>query len=92
MNNSIEFVEWIDSSFIDAEWTDLDEVKKVDCSTIDSIGFIVNETEKYIVLSSHISNDISPTVCGTMLIPKVSILHRETLYRSVNELFRINTE
>lgn len=74
------YLEWIDHcSNGDGVWIDIKDMK-IDVTTCKSVGFILKETEDWIVIAGHLSNDCTEGQCsGDMQILKKCILKRVPL-------------
>lgn len=80
----LEKVEWLDCSGGTSDWISLDDIKKRVPVLIHSIGYIVKETDRFIIIVPHIACDpeenYSPSACGELIIPLVNITKRFKLY------------
>jgi len=72
------YIEWVDSRGTHGSWTELSSMDTSYC-IINSVGFILKETDDLIHLVPHVSYD-SDQGCGDMVIPKVCITKRESFY------------
>lgn len=80
----IEYVTWLDSYGCSASWQEI-EGMKVGHAICYSTGFIIGETEEYLVIAAHYSpqNDqigSLKSAYGEMAIPKCSIIDRKVLW------------
>jgi hypothetical protein len=80
--NNVECIRWIDSCQASG-WTEICDalIKPAICY---SVGFIIEETEDYILICGNFSpksdDKVSiDSVCGQMVIPKYCIVHRAKL-------------
>jgi hypothetical protein len=65
-------IEWVDSQFGSGEWKKLEDIS-TNIPSINSIGFIVKETEKVVVIVQSIDS-INKNYTQDFLIPKCSII------------------
>lgn len=77
------YIEWEDSTGGSGRWTDIEEMIP-DPPVHKSIGWLMHETKKWIVLVPHISGEPNhPTVLfagsGEMTIPKSAILKKKII-------------
>ena len=76
-------IKWTDSYTISSGWTFKEDFPDIVDDICFSIGYIVNETDKHIVVCPHISNAIEEEKYrkfdGTMIIPKVAVLEIKEL-------------
>lgn len=70
---------WIDSSQSHG-WILKDDLKEFDMGIV-SCGFLIRETESFIVLSSHIGEDC---ICSPMQIPKIAITSMEEIKNAIS--------
>ena len=71
-------IEWLDSMGVGGEWQCPDCLKDPEPVVCRSVGWIVRETEDYIVVASHhhagdCNEEASEQVCGTMAITKATV-------------------
>jgi len=85
MNNTVTYVEWIDSSeYDDASWKAEKEVRELTPMRIKSCGFLVNEDDIYLTLSGSINNsdkECEAQYGGLLSIPKCAVLKQLTLHK-----------
>ena len=76
---NIERIEWIDSA-VNSGWALFDDWKEEmhDPIRITSYGFMVKETEDYVILAQNYGTN-PEQVCNTIAIPKGCITKRETI-------------
>lgn len=74
MNRKLVHVTWADSASYDAGWKSNGKVADMVPSYIDSVGWVVAETDGHLTLGAHISDQ--GHVTGEMCIPKGCILKR----------------
>jgi len=70
------FIVWLDSSTLES-WMHVEEAEKLAPSKVASVGWIIHEADKYLVLASSIGEDdvcLIPTI-----ILKAAILHMEEI-------------
>ena len=76
--SKIIYVKWCDANS-NAEWFSIDEAKEWGQSEeweVESVGFLIEETEEYILIAQRLSGD----VCGALLkIPTTWIRERKEL-------------
>ena len=66
-------VEWVDSRGANSEWEwHTKRVKRSICECV-SAGWLVEETEEFVCIASHIGIDDPCQSCGDMIIPKVAV-------------------
>jgi len=84
----IEKIEWVDSFGVNSDWTEFDKISNDIVITCTSVGYVIKETETYIIVVPHLHGDtrsigngkeISASGCGDMAIPKCSITERYVL-------------
>ena len=68
------FVKWIDSSQIHG-WILKEDLQEQDMNIV-SCGFIIRETENFIVLSTSVGKDC---ICSPIQIPKIAIISMEEI-------------
>jgi hypothetical protein len=78
MKDPILYVEWEDARGVHQEWTDLEELKAQDTCRCHSVGRLLRENKKEIVLVPHWYDDPA-SGCGEMAIPKGAIKKRKKL-------------
>lgn len=77
-SHPLVYVRWADSCNSDFGWTHIEDLD-TRIYEIDSVGFLVDETEDALALSSHYSVD-DPYKCNTILmIPKSCVLEIKEL-------------
>jgi len=80
------YVEWCDAiSYQKKSWVDIEEAKKWAANSnwiVKQLGFIVEETDKYILLASEVTEVEGelPDLGGVIKIPTTWILKRKTLF------------
>ena len=71
-------VEWVDSFGCSPSWEELPQKgSKVTCMVCRSLGWLVYEDDKVIVVAPHLSNEhdkCAVQACGEMTIPKVAVI------------------
>jgi hypothetical protein len=69
-------IEWLDAkSVVDAGWAEVSSLEGFGLATVESAGFIFDETDDYVVLiCSHSEGDM---LMGGLTIPKVMIQSRK---------------
>lgn len=72
-------VEWLDSMGVGGDWQCLDCVKDPEPVVCVSVGWIIRDTEEYILIASHrhdggVIDDAEAQVCGTMAITKGTVV------------------
>lgn len=70
----IEIIEWVDA-VADVGW---DDGKELDIATVFSVGKVVHETERAIIIAGTFSEDDVDTNCR-MAIPKAWIVSRRVI-------------
>jgi len=78
MKVAIWYIEWEDTRGVTQEWSDLKELKKVDTCICHSVGRLLRETKRKIILLPHWMDDPA-NGCGEMAIPKSAIRKRRKL-------------
>lgn len=80
------YLEWIDSSSGNSGWQDAGSFKETDYTFFcKSIGWLVNETDRFLVIVPHLAGDKVKEGfsfmqgCGDMAIPKVSIIKKRVI-------------
>lgn len=81
------YIEWDDSVEFDSGWYELEDIKEQakEPTVIVCIGFIIDETKDYILISNHHSTDKyradehRTTLSSPFKIPKSAIRKRKTL-------------
>jgi len=76
MRHPIEHIVWLDS-FSGGGWKELEKVKDNVSLECGSIGYVVDETDKYVIIAPHYHNDDFgdiESINGEMAIPKCSII------------------
>ena len=60
MNNPLIYIEWGDAAIISSDWEGIDEVvaraKEDDLWLVCEVGFVLDETDEYLLLASQITN------------------------------------
>jgi hypothetical protein len=74
--SNVELVTWIDS-MSSSDWTPVEDVSEK-LRTTQSVGFLIEETEEYIVLALSIDEQTRSINCW-QYIPRVAIKKRYTL-------------
>ena len=74
----IEYVEGRDARGVTQEWTDIKILKKMDSCICYSVGRLIRENKREIVLLPHWGDD-PPFGCGEMVIPISNIEKRKRL-------------
>ncbi len=78
----IEVVVWTDAYGCSTEWTLPETLVPSEC-LVESVGRVIHETDKHIVIAPHTqpetSANVEESVCGEMTIPKVCIVSRQKL-------------
>ena len=72
------YIEWTDSRGCHSSWQHVEAIADDEPCKLRSVGWVVNETSKYIHLAPHIGDD-PEQVCGDMVIPKFAITKRRVL-------------
>lgn len=81
-NKKIVLVGWLDSLGVTSEWQFLEELTEFECVIAESVGVVIYEDKKVLVLAGHwVLNEPknSGQVTGLMTIPKKAILYRRAL-------------
>jgi len=65
-------IKWRDSRGVTESWEEISYRKKLKLCKIKSVGYLLNETKKYIEITPHLSEN--KYCCGNMCIPKCSII------------------
>jgi len=79
MGNPV-LVTWVDITSCDAAWMSLEEAAEYAPSPIQTVGWIVEENEDYIVLIGSYSTEEDDRVCGSVCaIPRSVIESMEVL-------------
>lgn len=65
------YVKWVDSSEA-IGWNKIEDCTLLEPLVVETIGFLLYENDKVLVVTGHVSDD--GDACGAMTIPKVSIL------------------
>jgi hypothetical protein len=76
----VELVTWIDSVISNGMWKSIDMIVD-DVAVITSVGFIIKETDSYIVIAPHLG--IDNRYMGWMIIQKSSIRMRRVVELAV---------
>ncbi len=71
--NNLTYIKWKDARGASPDWRELDTAKKDGVCIINSIGWVIEETDEYIQISPHVSHD-PVECCGDMVIPKSAII------------------
>jgi len=74
MNSQPILVSWIDSKGITSDWEFLKEAKLPRPCYCCSIGFLLEDTKDYVVISPNITDDEEQQIVGALAIPRCSIL------------------
>ena len=73
------YIKWIDAMASDTEWKTMEDAidwgANINC-TIEEIGYLIDECDKYILLANRVNSDM---VAGLMRIPKTYIVERKEL-------------
>lgn len=71
----IVFVEWNDSVRLPDRWMPLEEARKLASQNmwISTVGYVVEETDEYVVIARSCDDQIPPNVDGSLQIPKKMI-------------------
>jgi len=76
---SFEYIDWLDhSGYEDTCWKELEENQKLKPFEISSVGWIIKETDKYLILSPHCSFE-SGKQSGSVCIIKGNITFRKKI-------------
>lgn len=71
-------VSWADARGVHEQWIPLEDMRGGGVYIVQSVGWIVEETKKYVHLCPHLGTD--PDLgCGDMVIPKSAIVKRVRL-------------
>lgn len=76
VKKAFEYIEWIDSAAADKGWTKWSKRKVLLPAPCQSVGFVIDETKKYITLAQNIGKS---EVCGIITIPKVCVKKRRKI-------------
>lgn len=84
------YIKWIDAYGVSPSWQEIPDMIEVSPLYCESVGWLAEETDKYIVVIPHIhlgkEGTTEPQGCGDMAIPIVSIIERRSLAkRKINE-------
>lgn len=82
LNNKLVYIEWEDSCGGSGLWTDIDKMELNDMPIQKSVGWVVCEDKKWIMIVPHIGTTPgSPTFAytgqGQMAIPKSAIVKKK---------------
>ncbi|WP_304856359.1 hypothetical protein [uncultured Parasutterella sp.] len=80
----IELIKWVDTFGCSQGWEFEDEIERR-VITVSSVGFVREETEKYVWLIPHISNAERTQVAGCICIPCRQIVERVELVNSASK-------
>jgi len=73
------FIEWSGPcAQADGPWMDIEEATKIKPLEARSIGFLIKETDEYLVLAASL-HATNARAAGVMCIPKKNILNREEM-------------
>tara|TARA_R110000851_G_scaffold173130_3_gene319452 strand:- start:5048 stop:5293 length:246 start_codon:yes stop_codon:yes gene_type:complete len=78
----IEYIKWLDARGVSTGW-EFKEDATMNLSEIISVGHVIEETDTKVVVCPNMDNTEEPQVCGIMAIPKVNIIERYELTKSV---------
>lgn len=83
LKNKLVYIEWEDSCGSNGRWTEIEDMKP-DQPKHKSIGWILQETKRWIVIVPHISSylehpKVAYTGQGQMTIPKSAILKKKII-------------
>jgi len=81
------YIKWIDSFGCNAGWTTIEDIMDEVEMKIESVGWVAQETSKYILLVPHVHGAVQlgkdrlakESGCGDMAIPKSAIVERRIL-------------
>lgn len=76
----IELIKWVDTFGCAQGWEFEDEIERK-ITTVSSVGFVREETEKYVLLIPHISDAERKQVAGCVCIPRKQIVERVELIK-----------
>lgn len=76
----IELIKWVDTFGCAQGWEFEDEIERK-VTTVSSVGFVREETEKYVLLVPHISDAERKQVAGCICIPRKQIVERLELVK-----------
>lgn len=82
MNYPLEYIRWLDHvSFHESMWRTLPEVHSLEPFICHSVGYVIKETDEYIVLAQTIApqEELEDQWVGEMLIAKPLIKERKKL-------------
>lgn len=77
MSRTLLYIRWHDAAGVSADWQHLGDLdgKPLKDYVVDSVGFVLRETENVIHLGPHFHEDGSNSqYCGDMQIPKSAII------------------
>jgi len=77
----IELITWSDSAILDWGWCDVEDLNE-GLYFIESIGFVINEEDEWVLLASHYAIEKPNHINTPMLIPKSCIVRREKIKRA----------
>ena len=84
--HKIEMIEWADHCSLsnnDRGWRPWSEIENMEVVPIFSVGWVVKETDQYVIMVSHLGDDND--VYGEMLIIKTCITRRLMLLDDNND-------
>lgn len=86
MNNlKIVYVKWIDSTHFSLGWN-RDDLEKLNAQEIETVGYLVNENDRYINISHSRGGEGTGYVTyDAYLIPKGCIVERTDLVQPIKE-------
>lgn len=87
----IELIKWVDTFGCAQGWEFEDEIERK-VTTVSSVGFVREETEKYVLLIPHISDAERKQVAGCICIPRKQIVERVELVKEEKTSKRSTTE
>lgn len=82
MKRNLEYIEWEDSYGCSSRWSEIDDAADPGIMICRSVGWVVRESKKLIVIVPHLANldgEENEQGCGDMTIPTASILRRVAL-------------
>lgn len=80
----IELIEWVDSASLDGArgWRSVTEIADLEPGHVLSVGWMVKETDTYVVLISQSGDN---QFDGEICIPKIAVIRRKILLHEKNE-------
>ena len=73
------YIRWQDHhNFSSAEWRDFEDFDEIKSFTVDSVGWLMNETKTHVALAAHCSFDTEQAT-GEMMILKKTIIERREI-------------